>query len=392
LRNSIRVAAIPFRMKSEYLCPQDAWGFRICRYYLTMGGYNSNARDPFYEFDPPIVGTKPERKGIPVSLNVWTRVLFRFSTPGATAGEARAWVMDNPTGTWWEFGYHQGEIGSTSGECNFQWNVGLYVNERDAITIDYDNVAYGKRWNAITKNRLIGYHKSVLNLSFDEGQGTTVQDRSWAWNGGDPGDPTRDYNNDGHIQGNVTWSTGDVGGSGHSLCFNGGDVSVPMDTTDFDFGNYVTVSAWFNTTVRHADHRGLVSIDEDALGGKLFLAKSDDKLSFGVQHPDDTYSEVIFAHEPGRYADGQWHHVVGTFNRFTNDNRRVKLYVDGERMLQRVGSDLPILRGNTRLVVGKFATSGYFVGNIDEVNVLNYALTDEDVKALYSNLGRPESQ
>jgi Concanavalin A-like lectin/glucanases superfamily/Polysaccharide lyase len=385
-----------------------SWVYENGAYYLEAGINHGPVSDPTFHY----LFNKEDGIHIPAAPGVWHRMVFRvdpgpeWDVPGCercptSAGSVHAWMMNARTGAWKLVGDYFGQVGycyasekvCRSGKAlEYQWKVGQYANEVDYVILDYDNVAYGKRWNIITKNRLTGYHKSVLNLSFDEGQGATVHDRCWAWNGGQQGDPVMGYDNDGQIQGNVTWSTDGVGSSGHSLRFNGGYVNVPMDTTDFDFGNYVTVSAWFKTTERHADHRGLGSIDEDALGGKLFLAKSDDKLSFGVQHPDGTYSGVICAHAPGLYADGQWHHVVGTFNRFTDDNRRVKLYVDGERMLQRVGSDLPILRGDNRLMVGKFATSGYFVGNIDEVNVLNYVLTDEDVASLYVNLGRPDSR
>jgi len=151
---------IPFRMQWEYLCPQGT----ACRYYVTMGVRDSNGN--FYEIGPAIPGIDPVRRGIAVPLNVWTRMLFWFNRPGTAVSEARVWLMDNPTGTWREFGYHSGEIGKSTAGCTntFQWKVGIYSNDSDAITIDYDNVAYGKRWNNITKNRLIGYTKSVLWL------------------------------------------------------------------------------------------------------------------------------------------------------------------------------------------------------------------------------------
>jgi hypothetical protein len=132
----------------------------------------------------------------------------------------------------------------------------------------------------------------------------------------------------------------------------------------------------------------LLLIDEYSDQWKVLLYASDSNLSFGVRHPDYTYSKVNYGFPAGTYADGQWHHVVGTFNRFTTDNRRIKLYVDGERVLQQAGSDLPILRGDNRLVIGKFSVSGFFEGDINEVLVRNYAMTDAEVAELYP---RPES-
>ena len=166
---------IPFRMQWEYLCPPHS---AACSYYVTML-IRSNG-DPV-EFGPPIAGSQTNRKGIAVPLNVWTHMLFRFRTPGKEAGEAQVWLMDNSTGSWSELGYYNlGAVGSTSGEPNFQWKVGIYANPRHTITIDYDNLVYGKRWNNVTKNRLTGYHKTVLNLRFDEGQGSIASDQSSA--------------------------------------------------------------------------------------------------------------------------------------------------------------------------------------------------------------------
>jgi hypothetical protein len=162
-----------------------------------------------------------------------------------------------------------------------------------------------------------------------------------------------------------------------------------MDTTDFDVGNYLTVSAWFQTTECPTDNKGLVMLDEYTDTWKVLLYGSGTLLGFGVRHPGGTYTKLNYPFAAGTYADGQWHHVVGTFNRFAPDNRRIKLYVDGVRVMQMAGADLPVLRGDDRLTVGKFSISGLFVGNIDEVNVLNYALTDEDVENLWLGRGQP---
>ena len=106
--------------------------------------------------------------------------------------------------------------------------------------------------------------------------------------------------------------------------------------TDFDFGNYVTVSAWFrttcqlpSTTCQPTNNKGLVMIDEYSTTWKVLLYASDRLIAFGVRHPGDdnqtNYSKANYAVDPaGTYADGQWHHVVGTFNRFATDNRRLR--------------------------------------------------------------------
>jgi hypothetical protein len=356
-------------------------------------------------------GWQPVGDDIPVSVGVWYRFLVQV-TPGPS-GQVAVWQMDNQTGTWDSVGSYTGQVGFLYQSCDeqsipqctgdarpfepgygfpeavrltgkaleYQWKVGIYVNETDNILLYYDNIAYGKRWNNVTKNRLTGYHKTVLALGFDEGQGATVNDQSYWWNGGQPGDPVADYNNDGRIQGTPWWNPDGV--SGRSLHFDGSTyVTVPMDMVDFDVGNYVTVAAWFRTTNHPTDNKGLIFIDEYASTWKVKLYMSDTSLSFGVKHPDDTYATVNYPFAAGTYADGEWHHVVGTFNRFSPDGR-LKLYIDGDRKLVTAGYDKPIKRGESQVAVGKFSTNGWFVGDMDDVLVRNSAMTDAEVAELY---------
>jgi hypothetical protein len=341
----------------------------------------------------------------PIKPNVWYRIMVQLdpgSAVGAgecpqgpgTAGRAIVWIMNNATGVWGAPSTYSGQLGyrysKATTQClagtalSYQWKVGQYVVSL-ANTIDYDNIAYGKRWSNITKNRLIGYHKSVLRLPFEELLGSAVRDRSWTWNSGTPGDVTKDYKNDGTIVGAVQRIGNGV--SGRALHFDGTNyVKVPMDANDFDFGNYLTVSTWFRTRALPVDNKGLVMIDEFGHTWKLLLYASRSGISFGVRNPG-TYSRLDHIVPVGRYADNQWHLVTGTFNRFAPDGNRIKLYVDGVKVQQSAGNDLPILRGDDRLTVGKFSVGGYFQGDIDDVGVFNYAMTAQEVKTLWLKRG-----
>lgn len=377
---------VPFRFQWEYLCPPDS---AECRYYVTMGvRWGSEVEgNEFREFGPPLGGG---RAGIALSPGTWNRMLFRISlvpdpefTPCPGTGEVQAWLMDATTGRWNEVGYYAGRLGYSAPPCDFQWKVGLYANNSDLVTVDYDNVAYGKRWNDITRNRLVGYGKTVLDLWFNEGSGAFIDDHSYEWNGGQPGDPVTDYDNDGTIQGTPLWNAEGVKNGG-SLRFDGSNyVTVPMDDIDFDFGNYCTASCWFRTTNHPTDNKGLLFIDEFSTNYKVKLYTSDSNLSFGIRHTDGNAASVNYGFPPGTYADGEWHQALGTFNRFAADGMRLKLYIDGNKVLETAGSDLPMLRGEDRLVVGKFSVSGLFVGDIDEVLVRNYAMTEAEVVELY---------
>lgn len=347
----------------------------------------------------------------------WTRVLIHIDLSKGTGkcpnaiNNAAFWsvaLMDNATGLWGEPVRYDGQMGNPffelsegdSFKCDgltYNFKIGQYV-VATTHSLDYDNISYGKRWINITKNHLIGYQKSVLRLSFEEPTASRrVEDRSYTWNGGAKGDPVSDYDNDGAIMGRVTRVPDGV--KGRALRFPGKSgpdmpdsyVRVPINADtldDFDVGNYMTVSAWFRTKSTPPDNKGLVMIDEFSDTWKLLLYMRGDGIAFGVGHPG-AYSRLDLAFPRGRYADNEWHLVTGTYNRFAPDGQRIKLYIDGEKVMEGAGSELPILRGDNQLVVGKYSVDGFFQGDIDDVGLFNYAMTDAQVASLWLRPGEP---
>jgi hypothetical protein len=328
--------------------------------------------------------------------------------------------MDNATGLWGQPLRYPFVAGQQMGNAIYTWNgdqpyqrVGrcLHPNDQNynfkighyvvATThrLDYDSVTYGKRWINITKNHLVGYHKSVLRLPFEETSGVVVHDRSYTWNGGSAGDPVSDYNNDGAIVGNLTRIT-DLDGR-RSLRFPGtagNYVNLRIGSNvvdDFDVGNYMTVSAWVRTRATPDDNKGLVMIDEFSDTWKLLLYMRGNGIAFGVRHRPDpvtgapVYSRLDLEFQPGSLADGRWHLVTGTYNRFEPNGRRIKLYIDGRKVMEGAGHDLPILRGENQLVVGKYSVAGFFQGDIDDVGLFNYAMTGAQVGDLWRKRGAP---
>ena len=91
--------------------------------------------------------------------------------------------------------------------------------------------------------------------------------------------------------------------------------------------------------------------------------------------------------------DGQWHHVVGVFERQQADGLR--LYIDGA--LQSITASTIGVTGNIRDPGSHFAMAtssccgaGYawpLNGAVDEVQVYGHALTQEDITFLYNNPG-----
>lgn len=84
---------------------------------------------------------------------------------------------------------------------------------------------------------------------------------------------------------------------------------------------------------------------------------------------------------PGRTKvnDNQWHHAVGVY-----DDTRIALYIDGKLDASAPASssiltnDKPVLIGENSEKSGRF-----WHGLLDEIHVYSYALSEDEIAALY---------
>jgi hypothetical protein len=343
---------------------------------------------------------------MPLVLGRWYRFMFRV-TPGespTSLGRAMIWLMDNATGGWISLGDVQNvPLGFTTqvpendprtpaqllaqfwigqlplaNRDNLTWKVGTYREPMNVTTRIYlDNVFFTTdRWNTITKNRTVGYHRSIVHLGFDEGTGSIARDRSQEWNGG------WGYGNDGQIAGAQRQASAGV--RDDCLFLDGVDdhvrVGIPGSEDEFDTGNYLSLAAWIKTRWSQVG-RGLMTIDEysTTYKAKLYYVR-DDLVEFAVRHPDGTLSYVSGT-TPQPLTDDRWHLVTGTYNRWAPDGLRLKIYLGGQRIGAAAGVDKPIWRGNNNLYVGKFS-GDHFRGWLDEAMMFNFALSPAQVQSI----------
>ncbi len=64
----------------------------------------------------------------------------------------------------------------------------------------------------------------------------------------------------------------------------------------------------------------------------------------------------------------------------------IRLYIDGTLVGEQETPSLPIARGEHEVTVGRYSSSGYFLGDIDEVNVYNHEWSPAEVAAHYAAL------
>ncbi|MBK7705907.1 MAG: hypothetical protein IPJ30_09035 [Acidobacteria bacterium] len=185
--------------------------------------------------------------------------------------------------------------------------------------------------------------------------------------------------NNGTLQNGATYAAGRVG---LSFTFDGSNdyVEIPH-RTDQNTGDRITVAAWVKQASpvvgasiiqkRSAPNVGgftLETLGTDASAIQFYL------MIGGNWYPAFTPSGVL--------QPGVWHHVVGTY-----DGASMKVYVDGaERVsVPQTGSIDPT---NDPLVIGRnVANLAPWHGEIDEVQLLNRALSATEIRQL-SNAGR----
>ena len=88
------------------------------------------------------------------------------------------------------------------------------------------------------------------------------------------------------------------------------------------------------------------------------------------------------AHYPvGGSFNGAWHHLVGTY-----DGKALKLYVDGELKTATPDAGCIIATNAFNLNIARNSeiTERFYDGAIDDVRIYNYALSEDDVNAIYN--------
>ncbi|NIP26852.1 MAG: hypothetical protein GWN67_21510 [Phycisphaerae bacterium] len=218
------------------------------------------------------------------------------------------------------------------------------------------SVATGDVWSFNTGG-LVGWWK------LDEGSGNTATDS------GDKG-------LDGYLVGDTSWVDGIVGGA---LAFDGDGDYVDLGTDPaFDITRQITVSAWIKVNAFNIRFQSIIAKGDSAW--RLQRYRDRNTLQFacsGLAVPGTRWGSIVGTADVN---DGQWHHAVGTY-----DGSQICLYVDGRLDASSTASgtininDHPVYIGENSERTGRF-----WNGLIDDVCLYSYALTADEVAAIYS--------
>jgi hypothetical protein len=209
---------------------------------------------------------------------------------------------------------------------------------------------------------------SIGRWKFDEGAGTLASDSS----------PT---GNNGTLQGGTIWTTGKTG---TALNFDGGSgyVRVGADLSQW-LGGTASLSAWIKTTQTGRNDMyeapGITGVDSTGDANDVFWGWLDPMGRIVIQTGNGANARSL-----NPVNDGQWHHVGFTRDAGTG---QVKVYVDGA-LNATATSDIGVK--TTRFYsLGRIEHTGggaaYFRGQLDEIRIYSFVLSDSDMRALAGN-------
>ena len=170
--------------------------------------------------------------------------------------------------------------------------------------------------------------------------------------------------------------------SGQAWGFFGDPNMIIIDNSADDYNFYpqgYTVSAWIKTT--QGGWGAYVAKQDKTSGNKGFILTH--AGNSGITTLRESFNDLSSG--DAGVADGEWHHVAGTFNAVTGV---AQVFVDG--VLANTSSDnFPNLTlTDVPLFFGGETTDGSvaFVGLLDEVKIWNYALNAYEVAGEYTGI------
>ena len=208
----------------------------------------------------------------------------------------------------------------------------------------------------------------VLYYTFDKNEGDKVTDKSGC-------------GNHGKVRGATWTSAGKVAGAyrfdkaAKTQC-----ILVPDSVSVAP--KMITTAAWIRTT--QEDGTWARILDKDwRKGYDLCLGGDFQGKQFRGQVGSEMNGHAVFR---GRVTDGQWHHVLATF-----DGQVQRLYIDGKPVGQTPwAGEMGASNGDLAIGNGQNPGAGEplaFDGIIDEVMIWNRALSEEEIGHVYAATG-----
>ena len=167
--------------------------------------------------------------------------------------------------------------------------------------------------------------------------------------------------------------------NGGVIVLDGTDDYVSLTSTDSLRPSNVTLSVWFNRNNSTIVGNETIAESRKSSWVSYAIHITSTSLDWFIGYLDTPpYSTSVGA--SGNYVDGNWHNVVGTY-----DKQNLKIYVDGvlKTTSNSFTSDI-LYSGDLLFIIGFHAESTtYFEGKISTTSLYNRALTATEVLQNY---------
>jgi hypothetical protein len=179
-----------------------------------------------------------------------------------------------------------------------------------------------------------------------------------------------------------------------SIALDGVDDYVGVGTTSLGITSTISVSAWVKIPTTNTGGGGtniqVIACEDSTASGKrnwimFWRGTGFNYFAWVIYHTNLSASSVVSTSVVPN--DGQWHHLLGTYDGTTNANG-LKLYIDGLLNIQGTASSTGINSfTTTEPAIGAVTGGGQwrFEGNIDEVSLFNTELSSTDVTTIYNS-------
>ena len=180
----------------------------------------------------------------------------------------------------------------------------------------------------------------------------------------------------------------------NSFLFDGTDERMICSTNGLGLTSAVSISAWIkvpsgSTGGGGAAIQAFLAEDNLASGQRNFTfgwrGSFANDFYFQVYHSNNSSNTELYSNV-GDINDGNWHHVVATYDGTTTANA-FKIYVDTV-VTQKTASSTGMANNSIGTLIGATRSSSptrFFEGHIDELAVWNTALSSTDVSTLYGS-------
>lgn len=204
---------------------------------------------------------------------------------------------------------------------------------------------------------------------FDENSGTTAFDASQNGHGDNIG-------NHGTLTNSPTRTTsGKFNSAINFVSASSTYVSIP-DADIFDITGNFTLSAWINRSSNSTQQ--VLSKSSNTNGGYSLLTGTSGEVycrtSNGISYTDSYSVQGLVSSGTG------WHHIVAVRN-----GTSCRIWVDGKDRTSVANTHTTMTANTNILRIGSKGDGGeYFNGDIDEIRIYNYALTNKQIEILYN--------